>query len=307
VDAVYLSVASMLVQIAPAVFDSGEFALKGGTAINLFVRDMPRLSVDLDLVLRDGSLPRARALARIGSSLARARELLRVSGYTVSDRSAAGATEAKLNVARDRIDVEVEVNHVMRGTVRPIRMASLTPTASSTLKASLTLPVLADDELYGSKLVAAMDRQHPRDLFDVGELLAAEGFTPDVVECFVAYLACHNRPIHEVLFPHVKDIGREYADNFAGMTGVDIPKAHLEGVRTHMLDELPRRLTPGQRQFLVTLARAKPDFAALGLPQLEPLPGMQWKLANLRKLRDSNPAKLEAQADELERRLEAIA
>ena len=50
---IYLDTARLLTQVAPFVFTDGTFALKGGTAINLFVRDMPRLSVDLDLVFTD--------------------------------------------------------------------------------------------------------------------------------------------------------------------------------------------------------------------------------------------------------------
>ena len=50
---VYLDTARLLTQVAPLVFADNIFALKGGTAINLFVRDMPQLSVDLDLVFAD--------------------------------------------------------------------------------------------------------------------------------------------------------------------------------------------------------------------------------------------------------------
>ena len=59
----YLDTARLLVQVAPLVFMDDTFALKGGTAINLFVRDMPRLSVDLDLVFTDHTLARDEALA----------------------------------------------------------------------------------------------------------------------------------------------------------------------------------------------------------------------------------------------------
>ena len=62
---IYLDTARLLIQVAPVVLDSGVFALKGGTAINLFLRDMPRLSVDLDLVFPDYSLSRDQALAQI--------------------------------------------------------------------------------------------------------------------------------------------------------------------------------------------------------------------------------------------------
>ena len=60
----YLDTARLLMQVVPLVFVDDTFALKGGTAINLFVRDMPRLSVDLDLVFPDHTLPRDEALRR---------------------------------------------------------------------------------------------------------------------------------------------------------------------------------------------------------------------------------------------------
>ncbi|NOX86110.1 MAG: nucleotidyl transferase AbiEii/AbiGii toxin family protein, partial [Chlorobi bacterium] len=49
IAAKYLAQVDLLLQIMPYVAKEEIFALKGGTAINLFVRDMPRLSVDMDL------------------------------------------------------------------------------------------------------------------------------------------------------------------------------------------------------------------------------------------------------------------
>src|SRR3546814_11292847 len=86
-----------------------------------------------------------------------------------------------------------------------------------------SLPVLAPDELYARKLVAALERQHPRDLFDVWQLFQTGGLTDVMVECFVVYLAGHNRPTHEVLFGNDKDIAAEYERGFVGMTEVDCP------------------------------------------------------------------------------------
>jgi hypothetical protein len=71
--------------------------------------------------------------------------------------------------------------------------------------------------MYGGKLAAAMDRQHPRDLFDVLQLFANEEITAGIRRAFVIYLACHNRPVHEVLFPSLRDIREEYEHNFKGM------------------------------------------------------------------------------------------
>ena len=123
----YLDTARLLIQVAPLVFEDGVFALKGGTAINLFMRDMPRLSVDLDLVFTDHSVPREQALQRIGEALRKAAARLNARGFQTRTQGAADATETKLLVRGGPIEVKVEVNFVMRGTVNPVRMAALVP------------------------------------------------------------------------------------------------------------------------------------------------------------------------------------
>jgi predicted nucleotidyltransferase component of viral defense system len=192
VDPKYLATARLLTEIAPTVFDSGRFALKGGTAINLFLREMPRLSVDLDLVFTDYQLGRAGALAGINEALREARNRLSERGFKVQALSAADMGETKLLVQRDDLVVKVEVNTVIRGTIHPVETRSLTPAASDALLADVEVPLLAAEEVYGGKLVAAMDRQHPRDLFDVMQLFEHGGVTPGIRRAFVVYLASHN-------------------------------------------------------------------------------------------------------------------
>src|SRR3546814_782894 len=169
----YLDTARLLTQVAPLVFVDDTFALKGGTAINLFARDMPRLSVDLDLVFPDHTLPRDEALVRINEAIRQAVERLKKRGFqTYAPAAAAG--ETKLLVRKDAVQVKVEVNFVMRGTVQPVRHASLTPLARDTLLADLEIPVVSLEDMYGGKLVAALDRQHPRDLFNVLYVISQE-------------------------------------------------------------------------------------------------------------------------------------
>ena len=194
----YLDTARLMTQVAPLIFEDGIFALKGGTAINLFLRDMPRLSVDLDLVFIDHRPSREEALASISAAIAEARNRLEARDFQVRIGATDDAGETKLFVRRDKIEVKVEVNYVMRGTVNPVQTASLTPKAKEALHADLELRILSPEDVYGGKLVAAMDRQHPRDLFDVMQLFSHEGITPGIQRSFVAYLAGHNRPIHEV-------------------------------------------------------------------------------------------------------------
>lgn len=269
---IYLDTARLLTQVAPLVFVDDTFALKGGTAINLFVRDMPRLSVDLDLVFPDYTLPRAQALARINEAIRQAAARLNKLGFQTHIPAAAEAGETKLLVRRGGIEVKVEVNFVMRGTVHPVRRASLTPAARDVLLANLEIPVVSLEDLYGGKLVAAMDRQHPRDLFDVMQLFAHEGITPAIRRAFVIYLASHNRPVHEVLFPSARDIQQDYANNFQGMTAEPVSLDALLAARERLMLELQQGLDAAERRFLLSLVNGAPEWSLLGIAHIEHLP-----------------------------------
>ncbi|CAM3803689.1 nucleotidyl transferase AbiEii/AbiGii toxin family protein [Castellaniella denitrificans] len=301
----YLDTARLLTQVAPLVFVDDTFALKGGTAINLFVRDMPRLSVDLDLVFPDHTLPRGEALARINEAIRQAAACLKKRGFQ-THAPAAAAGETKLLVQRGPIQVKVEVNFVMRGTVQPVRRASLTPTARDTLLADLEIPVVSLEDVYGGKLVAALDRQHPRDLFDVMQLFAHEGITPGIRRAFVVYLASSNRPIHEVLFTPLRDIRHDYEHNFRGMTAEPVPLNALLAARERMVREIQRGLDDDERRFLLSLAGGKPDWSLLGIAHLEHLPGIRWKLHNLAQLQKADARKFAEQTDLLAEQLSAL-
>jgi hypothetical protein len=275
------------------------FALKGGTAINLFIRDMPRLSVDLDLVFPDHTVSREQALNRITTALRASAERLKSRGFQTRSVPAQDASETKLFVRRDGIEIKIEVNFVLRGILHPIRTASLTAKARETLLADLELPVMSLEDVYGGKLVAALDRQHPRDLFDVMQLFAHEGITTGIRRAFVVYLACHNRPVHEVLFPVLHDIRQEYERSFQGMTTVPVGLSELLETRERLIHELHEQLDSNERQFLLSLVRNQPEWGLLGFKHLEELPGIRWKLRNLTQLAKANPKKFTAQADAL--------
>jgi len=299
----YLDTARMLTQVAPLVFAENLFALKGGTAINLFVRDMPRLSVDLDLVFADHRIEREEARAKINEAIKKADERLKKRGFQTHVAAVADAGETKVFVRRDKLEVKVEVNFVLRGTVHPVRSTSLSAKAKEVLQADLELPLVSLEDLYGGKLVAALDRQHPRDLFDVMELFSHEGITPAIRRSFVVYLASHNRPIHEVLSPNLRDISAEYAGTFKGMTTDPVELRALLSARERMVAELQASLDAAEREFLLSLARNEPKWDLLGIGHLEQLPGVRWKLENLGRLAKANPKKLKEQALELERLL----
>jgi len=300
---IYLDTVRLLTQIAPLVFADGVFALKGGTAINLFARDMPRLSVDLDLVFPDYTLPREEALASINEAIRSSAARLTARGFLTHTIASADAGETKLIVRRGNVELKVEVNFVMRGTVYPVRNASLSPRASEVLLADLELPVVSLEDMYGGKLVAAMDRQHPRDLFDCLQLFAHEGITPAIRRAFVVYLACHNRPVHEVLFPSIRDISQEYERTFKGMTAEPVELSELVAARERLIREIQQGLDSNERKFLISFVRNQPDWSLLGIPHLAEMPGIRWKLHNLGQLSNLSPKKFVTQAEVLERLL----
>lgn len=181
----YRETVQLLLDVAPFIFRGTEFAMKGGTAINLFHRDMPRLSVDIDVVYVHANQPREEALNAISEALNRSATDLERRGFSVRRQAATGMGDIKLFVRRGLPEVKVEVNPVGRGTLHPVRLTELCAPAADEFKRTLKLPILAPAELYGGKLVAAMDRQHPRDWFDCLLLRQNEGLTSEMRQAFV--------------------------------------------------------------------------------------------------------------------------
>lgn len=298
-DRTYADTVRLLLAVTPVVFDGDIFAMKGGTAINLFIQDMPRLSVDIDVVYRPWQTQRDEALRAINDELAAITQ--RVEPLGVQTRLIRGKdlSDTKLIVENDTSQVKIEVNIVFRGTVLPVEYRPLSARASDLFGVEFETPILARDELYAGKLVAALDRQHPRDLFDVWQLYESGGISDDMAECFVIYLAGHNRPPHEVLFGNDKDIAAEYERAFVGMTEVDCSLKMLLETRTWLRQDLPQRLSAKHRQFLSGLVRAEPDWSLLQCPHAADLPALRWKLSNLEAFRKRRPKDFSAQADAL--------
>lgn len=300
-DRTYVDTVRLMLEVAPDVFASGRFAMKGGTALNFFVQDLPRLSVDIDVVFTAHQTPREAALAEISAELAAIQKRLNARGLKTEITSTKTGDETKILVRRARVEVKIEVNYVFRGTLLPTEVRPLAKSASEIFTTALSVPTLAVPELYGSKLVAALDRQHPRDLFDVHGMFQRFGLTPEIVECFVSYLAGHNRPVHEVLNSRDIDLSGPFAEEFAGMEREPVALAALEDARKRLRRELRTSLTGDQKHFLLGLVAGDPPWEAMRCKHLAELPAIQWKLQNLARLKKANPAKFAAQSDELKR------
>ena len=304
-DSRYKETVALLLDTVPFVFRQRCFAMKGGTAINLFCRDMPRLSVDIDLVFIDPIAPnRNEALAVIERSLRLiAGELEKHLNVKVQRAPSGSDQETKLFISRGATRVKIEVNHVFRGSVYSIVQGTLTTDAEVMFEREVTVPMLDIDELYASKLVAALDRQHPRDLFDVLLLNENGGITPRMRRAFVVYLAGHNRPMHELLPPQPHDLRGAYEKEFLGMTVRDVRLEELEETRKRLFAELPSSLDKNEREFLYSVHRLEPNWDLLGIPGVETLPAIRWKLINLESLKAKNPGKFEEMLSALERGL----
>lgn len=299
-DKSYADTVRLLLAVTPKVFANDIFAMKGGTAINLFVQDMPRLSVDIDVVYRPWQIGRDEALKAINGELAAIAQRVEPLGMQTRLVRAKDLGDTKLIVENDISQVKIEVNVVFRGTVLPVERAPLSAKTSDQFGVEFDAPILARDELYAGKLVAALDRQNPRDLFDVWQLYESGGLSDGMVECFVIYLAGHNRPPHEVLFGNDKDIAAEYERAFVGMTAVDCALKTLLAARARMRQEMPQRLSANHRRFLSGLVRAQPDWSLVQCPHAAELPALRWKLANLEAFRKRRPDDFAAQAAALD-------
>lgn len=289
----------LLVRVLPYVARETDFALKGGTAINFFLRDMPRLSVDIDLAYLPLE-PRETALPKIRAALARIGEQLMASSPAIAtiDPPAVRENELRLLIRDGRTQVKLELSPVLRGTVFPPERRIIAPAVESAFGYA-EMQVLSHADLYAGKICAALDRQHPRDLFDVKLLYENEGLTDDLFRAFLVYAACSSRPVHELLAPNEKDIDDDFAREFAGMTVDPINIDALLSARKRMIDDIQARLNGNAADFLRTLQAGEPDFTLIGLPQAADLPGIKWKILNLKKLMADNPDKHRVQTETL--------
>jgi hypothetical protein len=285
----YRAQVELLIRCLPAVASVPDFALKGGTAINLFLRDMPRLSVDIDLTYLPVS-DRETALDHIRAQLATIAEAIHRSVPGANVQLVEGDAP-KLLVDKSGARIKVEPSVVIRGSVVPPISSELCLAAQEAYELFVETQRLDLPDLYAGKLCAALDRQHPRDLFDVMHLQASGPISDSIRQAFVAYLAGHRRPIAELLQPNRKPIEDLFASHFAGMTEEPVDLAELEAARTQLFEWAASALTDSERRFLLSVKQGEPDWALLPFESLDKWPAIQWKLHNIRQMGARNHKK----------------
>ena len=280
----YYRQVQLLLRLIPFVARHDCFALKGGTAINLFVRDFPRLSVDIDLVFLP-MMERHEALQTIKHHLETLASTIMTSiDNTRVIRSFQDKADAlRLLVERDGVQIKIELSPVLRGTVYEPLVIPVSEAVEEEFGFA-EMAVVSFADLYAGKICAALDRQHPRDLFDIKQLLDNEGLTVDLRKAMLVYIISHPRPIAELLRPHFKDISAVYEGEFRNMADQDIPQAELEAAREQLVRLIHTSLTPQERAFLLSFKNRTPDWSLLELSGIDRLPAVRWKLQNLTKM-----------------------
>jgi predicted nucleotidyltransferase component of viral defense system len=295
----YRNQVALLIRTLPSVAAEECFAMKGGTAINLFVRDLPRLSVDIDLTY----LPvqdRATSLATIDAAMARIAERITetVRGSRVAPSRSRENVITKLVVRGDGAQIKIEVTPVLRGCVFEPAIRSVSASVEDEFGFA-EMRIVSFPDLYAGKIVAALDRQHPRDLFDVRDLLANEGIDESLRRAFLIYLISHDRPMAEVLAVRRKDIAGEFARGFVGMTRQPVELETLLAAREALIAGIVGAMPDAHRQFLLAFERGEPDWAIPDLESAADLPAVRWRQQNLDSLKVEKRQALVRQLEEV--------
>lgn len=300
----YRAQVDLLLQVLPYVAKEKIFALKGGTAINLFVRDMPRLSVDIDLTYLPLDL-RDKALVNIQEGLHRIKTELEenIQGIKIHAVALSDGTDVKLNCRGQNAQIKIEVNTITRGNIFPTNLMQIVDSIQDEFGKFAAINVVSFAELYGGKICAAIDRQHPRDIFDVKLLFDNEGLTDEIWQGFLVGLISHYKPINELLSPVLKNQKLAFNNQFAGMTYVEFSYNDYESVRSTLIKTIKQRLTEKEKKFIFSFEMAEPDWSLFSNNVVKNLPAVKWKLQNIQKLKKANPKKHEQMVGSLKETL----
>ncbi len=282
---IYKRQVQLLVWSLPYVAKEDCFALKGGTAINMFIRNLPRLSVDIDLTyLPDAD--RKHALAEIDAALRRISTGIKQADSTIHITESAPRTQSTINKlvlrTKDRVQIKIEVTPVMRGCVYKPEVRAIVEKVEDEFGFA-EINVLSFADLYAGKIIAALDRQHPRDLFDVHQLINGEGIKNELRNAIIVYLISHDHSPHSLISPQLKDISHEYETNFVGMAEDDLALEVLLEARESLVKDVLENMPDAHKKFLISFYSREPEWELLGLDGIKNLPAIRWREHNLDK------------------------
>ena len=293
-SSVYAQKVELLLRLIPIVMEEEVFAIHGGTAINLFLKDLPRYSVDIDLTY----IP----LANRQTSL----DDINLHLKTIADKAkkafkgmhvVPNFSTCKLLCEYRGKQVKIEVNQTKRGIVGgAVQSLPLSEKAQEEFSLFCEANVVPLTQLYCGKIASALSRQHPRDLLDV------KYRDVPLSKCREGLIFCllgSDRPIHESFAPRLID-QREAMDNqFAGMTDIPFTYKEFEDTRTKLINDVKSLMTDADKKFLISFESGQPEWNGYEFEYFKDYPSVQWKLLNLKKLAKQNPQKLREEMEYL--------
>jgi predicted nucleotidyltransferase component of viral defense system len=286
----YFDQVDLLLSILEDSLEDPCLALKGGTAINLFVFDMPRLSVDIDLVYVPVE-DRKTSLTSMQRAFERMKQRFEHNGLDAQLKYASDHQPKQIVVRRGNAVVKIEINPVLRGTVHLPQRAILCDKAQAEFRKFSEVNIVHPYDLFAGKLCAALDRQHPRDLFDMHQYLTHFSYTAALHQTFLVYLLSSNRPISELLRPNFQLLKEAYTKEFVGMTEEIVACEVLEETFHHLVDLTLSTMTDTDKAFLLSFKQGAPQWNLLPFAHVQSLPALRWKLYNISQMTKSQHLK----------------
>ena len=285
---IYRRQVALLIRVMPRVFRIKDFAVHGGTAINLFHRNLPRYSVDIDVTYipledRDTSLKKINShLSTLKSAIEKA-----VPGIRVIHKPDVW----KLQCVKDGTTIKIEVNGTKRGILGDTEKIQLCERAKEEFGMTCFANIVSWSQLYGGKIAAALSRQHPRDLFDCRGITS--GDFQAVKSGFMLCLLGSDKPIIESLQPNPIDQRDALVNQFEGMTDEPFNYDDYQNSRTNLIEVVNNGFTDEDKEFLISFEQGNPDWSKCCAGDLSDYPSVRWKLMNIEKLKSKNTAKHE--------------
>lgn len=282
----------LLLRILPVIYREDDFAVHGGTAINLFIKNLPRYSVDVDLTYIPLNT-RDESLADIDMKLATISQQLQRAAPDIHIRQVA----YKLLCSLGRSTVKIEVNGIKRGIIGPTIEVPLCDKAQEEFGMYCKARIVPMEQLYGGKIAAALSRQHPRDLFDYNYM------EPDNIDNlkrgFMFSLLVSDKPFIESLYPNPINQQEALENQFRGMTDIPYSYENYEAAREHLIAFVNSMLSEEDKAFLVSFEEGDPQWDESVYSDFRDFPSVQWKLLNVNKLKTRNRPKHRLEVERL--------
>jgi hypothetical protein len=248
----YTKKVEILLRMLPLVTNEGVFAVHGGSAINLFVNNLPRYSVDIDLTyipLEDRATSFIHIDEHLNSIAAMAKRAF--PGMDIISKPEI----SKLLCEYQGRQIKIEVNQTKRGIVGgDIVRTAVCDKAQDEFGLYCETDIVPLTQLYGGKIAAALSRQHPRDLFDVKYMKLPLSETR---EGLLFCLLGSDRPICESFAPNLIDQRDTIVNQFDGMTDIPFTYEDFEVTRSKLIADVNDLFTDNDKDFLLSFERAK--------------------------------------------------